>query len=140
MSFLATIKRLLGFGPKEVKLGEGDRLLPCDDCKQDFVFDAGEQRFFKEKGFTDPKRCPKCRKKVRSRMRRRGRRGGGGEPAGDAESRPRPSGSNENRGRDGGRQDGGRGGHNGSGRGGGNHRGGRRHSVIDGDSPYADER
>ena len=145
MSFLATIKRLLGFGPKEVKLGEGDRLLPCDDCKQDFVFDAGEQRFFKEKGFTDPKRCPKCRKKVRSRMRRRGRRGGGGgEDAGETEARPRQSGGGrgesggkEGGGNEGGRNEGGRG-HNGGGRGG--HNRGRRHSVIDGDSPYADER
>ncbi len=142
MSFLATLKRLLGFGPKEVKLGEGDRLLPCDDCKQDFVFDGGEQRFFKEKGFTDPKRCPKCRKKVRSRMRRRGRRGGGaGEPAGETEARPRQSGGRGESGGNegGGRNGGGRGGHSGNGRG-GHGRGGRRHSVIDGDSPYADER
>jgi len=144
MSFLATIKRLLGFGPKVVKLGEGDRLLPCDDCKQDFVFDAGEQRFFKEKGFTDPKRCPKCRKKVRSRMRRRGRRGGGaGEDAGEPEARPRQSGGRgEGGSKEGGRNEGGRngGGRGSSGNGRGGHNRGRRHSVIDGDSPYADER
>ena len=125
MSFLATIKSLLGFGPKSVTLGPGDRMLNCEDCKKEFVFDAGEQRFFKEKGFSDPKRCPKCRRKVRARMRRRGRRGGGGHahPNGHDNGRQHEENRHETR--------------HGGGR---HHRGGRRHSVIDGDSPYADER
>lgn len=129
MSFFSMLKGLLGFGPKSVSLAPGDRLLPCDDCRQDFVFDAGEQRFFKEKGFTDPKRCPKCRRKVRSRMRRRGRRGRGGEESAATPNRNEGA-RRESRGESGGRHDGGGRGH---------HRG-RRHSVIDGDSPYADER
>jgi hypothetical protein len=125
MSFLATIKSLLGLGSKSVTLAPGDRMLNCEDCKQEFIFDAGEQRFFKEKGFTDPKRCPKCRRKVRARMRRRGRRGGGNShPNGNDEPRHNEGNRNENRGNNGGH---------------GHHRG-RRHSVIDGDSPYADER
>jgi hypothetical protein len=132
MSFLTMLKGLLGFGPKSVSLAPGDRLLPCDDCRQDFVFDVGEQRFFKEKGFTDPKRCPKCRRKVRSRMRRRGRRGRGGGEGGGSNGNAPESNRHESRGDNRGdnRRDGG-------GRG---HPRGRRHSVIDGDSPYADER
>jgi len=134
MSFLATIKSLFGFGSKGPgALGPGDRLLECEDCKSQFVFDAGEQIFFKEKGFTDPKRCTKCRKKVRSRMRRR--RGRGGSDGGDgAESSARPTGNNHHR-------EPGNGGGHGRSSGGGGGRGRRRsHSVIDGDSPYADER
>jgi hypothetical protein len=126
MSLLATIKGLFGLGSKGTKLGPGDRLLNCEDCKSEFVFDAGEQKFFREKGFTDPKRCPKCRKRVRARMRRRrGRGGGGGQGGGE----PEQSRSNANNG-------GGGHGRNGGGRGGRR----RHHSVIDGESPYADER
>ena len=119
MSFLATLKGLFGFGSKGSALAPGDRLLSCEDCNKEFVFDLGEQRFFKEKGFTDPKRCPKCRRKVRSRMRRRRGRGhfGGGHSNGHDQSQSRSQGrSPRDRDR------------------------GRRHSVIDGDSPYADER
>lgn len=103
MSLLTTIKSLFGFSAKAPSLSNGDRMLPCMDCDQQFVFDAGEQRFFKEKGFTDPKRCPRCRKKVRSRMKKRHRNGH------NHQQKKR-------------------------------HIFSRRHSVIDGDSPYVDER
>ncbi len=136
MSLLATIKGLFGFGSKgPATLGPGDRLLDCEDCKGPFVFDAGEQKFFKEKGFTDPKRCPKCRKKVRARMRRRRGRGGSGGGESAAEAAPQQNHSNGNS-HSGGQEGGAR---SSGGRSGG--RGRRRsHSVIDGDSPYADER
>lgn len=40
-----------------------DKKLICKDCGQEFLFTAGEQEFFKEKGLTsEPVRCPKCRK------------------------------------------------------------------------------
>ena len=40
-----------------------DKTLTCKDCGAEFVFTAGEQEFFKEKGLTsEPVRCPKCRK------------------------------------------------------------------------------
>ena len=40
-----------------------DKTLKCKDCGKDFVFTAGEQEFYKEKGFTnEPVRCPECRK------------------------------------------------------------------------------
>ena len=40
-----------------------DKTLVCKDCGTEFVFTAGEQQFYAEKGFTnEPKRCPECRK------------------------------------------------------------------------------
>ena len=38
-----------------------DRTLTCRDCGQQFVFTAGEQAFYQERGFSDPQRCPSCR-------------------------------------------------------------------------------
>jgi hypothetical protein len=111
MSLLDTFKRLLGLGPKTADLSKGDRMLTCMDCEKEFVFDAGEQQFFKQKDFTNPKHYPHCRKKVRSRMRKRGR----GRDRGDRGDR------------------GERGHHKG-------HSFARKHSVIDGDSPYTDKR
>ncbi|OVE75264.1 hypothetical protein BVX98_07940 [bacterium F11] len=92
MGFLGTIKSLLGIKQN------GDRKLVCEDCKKPFIFDAGEQRFFKAKGFTDPKRCPRCRKRIKVRIHKKPR-------------------NNRNRFRQ------------------------RPHnrSIIDGESPYADE-
>ncbi|MCF7836760.1 zinc-ribbon domain containing protein [Candidatus Gracilibacteria bacterium] len=40
---------------------DGDKSLPCEECGKDFIFTAGEQEFYEEKGFTPPKRCPECR-------------------------------------------------------------------------------
>jgi CxxC-x17-CxxC domain-containing protein len=51
-----------------------DRTLKCRECEVDFVFTAGEQAFFAEKGLlNEPQRCPSCRA-----ARRRERAGGGG--------------------------------------------------------------
>ena len=45
-----------------------DRLLKCADCSAEFVFTAGEQLFFADKGFrNEPKRCKPCKSK-RSQM------------------------------------------------------------------------
>ena len=39
-----------------------DKTLKCQDCGEDFVFTAGEQEFYAEKGFVNiPKRCKACR-------------------------------------------------------------------------------
>lgn len=38
-----------------------DKEMPCRDCPERFVFTAGEQRFFAEKGFNPPVRCKTCR-------------------------------------------------------------------------------
>lgn len=40
-----------------------DKTLTCKDCGMNFIFTAGEQEFYKEKGFdNEPKRCPECRR------------------------------------------------------------------------------
>ena len=38
-----------------------DRTLTCRDCGQTFVFTAGEQAFYSERGYSAPLRCPSCR-------------------------------------------------------------------------------
>ncbi len=39
-----------------------DRTLTCRDCAESFIFSAGEQRFFSEKGLVnEPQRCLGCR-------------------------------------------------------------------------------
>ena len=54
-----------------------DKALTCRDCRQAFVFSAGEQEFFASRGFTnEPSRCPDCR------AARRSERGGGGYTSG----------------------------------------------------------
>ena len=55
-------ERLNQFSKKEVLYME-DKTLVCKDCGAEFVFTAGEQQFYAEKGFTnEPHRCPACRK------------------------------------------------------------------------------
>ncbi len=38
-----------------------DKTIKCMDCGEDFTLTAGEIDFFQKKGFTEPKRCKKCR-------------------------------------------------------------------------------
>ena len=39
-----------------------DKTLKCKDCGCEFVFTAGEQEFYAEKGFqNEPQRCKSCR-------------------------------------------------------------------------------
>ena len=41
-----------------------DKTLVCKDCGEEFIFTAGEQEFFAEKGFqNEPQRCKACRDK-----------------------------------------------------------------------------
>lgn len=50
-----------------------DRTITCRDCGNEFIFTAGEQEFYSQKGFlNDPVRCPDCR-----RARKQAREGGG---------------------------------------------------------------
>lgn len=49
-----------------------DEMLTCIDCGRQFVFSAGEQRFYEQKGFQNkPNRCPDCRQ-ARKAMRAQG--------------------------------------------------------------------
>lgn len=39
-----------------------DKTISCRDCGSEFIFTAGEQGFYLEKGLlNDPQRCPTCR-------------------------------------------------------------------------------
>lgn len=39
-----------------------DRVLKCVECGEEFVFSAGEQLFYSDKGFrNEPKRCKSCK-------------------------------------------------------------------------------
>jgi len=61
-----------------------DKPLTCRDCGQSFLFTAGEQEFFAQKGFTnEPSRCPDCRA-----ANKRSRGDSGGYSTGGGYDRP----------------------------------------------------
>jgi CxxC-x17-CxxC domain-containing protein len=63
-----------------------DKNLTCRECGQTFVWTAGEQAFYAEKGLVNvPSRCPQCRASRRATG-----------SAGSSSNAPRPS-RNENR-------------------------------------------
>lgn len=44
-----------------------DKTLICQECGKEFIWTAGEQEFYAEKGFTnEPRRCKECRNKRKS--------------------------------------------------------------------------
>ena len=46
-----------------------DKVLKCIDCGEEFIFSAGEQLFFADKGLrNDPKRCKPCKLKKNERI------------------------------------------------------------------------
>ena len=47
---------------------DGEKLV-CADCRSTFLFESGEQRFYKMRGLTPPKRCSGCRSKRKHRRR-----------------------------------------------------------------------
>lgn len=63
-----------------------DITLTCRDCGEPFIFSAGEQEFYAQKGFlNNPVRCPACR---RARKEQRNRRSDSDQQAAPTE-RPR---------------------------------------------------
>ena len=51
-------------GSRSGKMEFHDKILKCGECGTEFVFTAGEQMFFAEKGFrNEPKRCKACKAK-----------------------------------------------------------------------------
>ena len=47
-----------------------DQTLTCKDCGAPFTWTAGEQKFYQEKGFTNPPtRCQACRAKKKNDLR-----------------------------------------------------------------------
>lgn len=52
-----------------------DQTMTCKDCSSSFVWTAGEQEFYAQKGFDNaPTRCPNCRQ---AKKAQRGGVGGG---------------------------------------------------------------
>lgn len=45
-----------------------DKTLSCLECGTNFEFSAGEQEFYATKGFSDPRRCPACRRLRRNQQ------------------------------------------------------------------------
>lgn len=44
-----------------------DKTIVCKDCNNEFVFTAGEQEFYAQKGFSEPVRCKACRDAKKAR-------------------------------------------------------------------------
>ena len=46
-----------------------DRTLTCRECNQPFIWTAGEQQFYQEKGLVNiPARCPTCRANRKAKL------------------------------------------------------------------------
>ncbi len=64
---MLVMRRACDEGRGTVTMVDGaDELLVCRDCEQSFVFTAGEQAFYAERGFNKPTRCTSCRAQRRS--------------------------------------------------------------------------
>ncbi len=47
-----------------------DKTLKCKECSSDFIFTAGEQEFYAERGFVnEPQRCKTCRDARKASLR-----------------------------------------------------------------------
>ena len=56
-------------------MGYLDRVVKCLDCGSEFVFTAGEQLFYADKGFkNEPKRCKPCKAKRNQMLGGQGQR------------------------------------------------------------------
>ncbi|HEX8180710.1 MAG TPA: zinc-ribbon domain-containing protein [Pyrinomonadaceae bacterium] len=47
-----------------------DQQLMCADCRQEFTWSAGEQEYYRQKGFEPPRRCKPCREAKKARTMR----------------------------------------------------------------------
>jgi len=61
---------------------ESDKSIKCRDCGEEFVFTAGEQAFYKERGFQhEPTRCRRCREEKKRQTTGASASGFGGSPS-----------------------------------------------------------
>jgi CxxC-x17-CxxC domain-containing protein len=67
------------FGPEEeLKVEFTDRTLTCIECGEEFLFSAGEQRFFALKSLVnEPRRCKNCKIQRNLGLRESRAQGGG---------------------------------------------------------------
>src|SRR5262245_62252976 len=70
-----------------------DKSITCVDCGEEFLFTAGEQMFYRERGLTNaPTRCKSCREKRKmTRPASSGGGGGGGGGYGRSEKQMYPA-------------------------------------------------
>jgi uncharacterized membrane protein YsdA (DUF1294 family)/DNA-directed RNA polymerase subunit RPC12/RpoP len=61
----------------------GDETIRCIDCGRTFVWSYGEQRYYRARGLSRPKRCPDCR------SQKRASRGAGSRPTSQRQRAPR---------------------------------------------------
>jgi len=54
-----------------------DHTLTCTDCGSQFIFSAGQQAFFREKGYSEPKQCSFCRQLKKQRRADEDKKRGG---------------------------------------------------------------
>ena len=60
-------KRLEWLAEKERRANTfEDKTLTCKKCGKEWVWDAAEQKFFKEKGFFRPSMCKECRASIKT--------------------------------------------------------------------------
>jgi CxxC-x17-CxxC domain-containing protein len=62
----------------------GDLQLTCSDCGREFTFTSEDQSFFRERGYSTPKRCKPCRQAKKNEQGGGGAGGGGGYRAAPA--------------------------------------------------------
>src|SRR5258706_211154 len=66
-----------------------DKSITCVDCGEEFLFTAGEQAFYRERGLTnEPTRCKSCREKRKTGARGGHPGGAGGGGGGGGYGRP----------------------------------------------------
>lgn len=46
-----------------------DKKLTCAECGAEFIFTSGEQEFYTEKGFQEPRKCKTCRDAAKASKR-----------------------------------------------------------------------
>lgn len=46
-----------------------DKVIECASCGKEFTFTAGEQEFYTERGFSEPKKCKECRDAAKAEKR-----------------------------------------------------------------------
>ena len=48
-----------------------DKTIKCVECGNEFTFTEGEQNYYAERGYQEPKRCKDCRLKAKARREAR---------------------------------------------------------------------
>jgi CxxC-x17-CxxC domain-containing protein len=64
-----TTEAMAASDPHQVESNFEDRVIKCVDCGDNFIWTAGEQTFFHDKGLkNEPKRCKPCKQAKNERL------------------------------------------------------------------------